>query len=272
MSHTIVTDLKSRYEQLKAEQPSARIRNAAEMLHVSEADLVALNAGSTTTVLRPEFQEILKELLPLGELMALTRNDSVVHERKGLYDNVSFQGPVGLAVNPDIDLRIFLMHWKFAFAVTEGERHSIQFFDKSGTAVHKIYLTAESDPAAYHALVDRYAATEQSAELITEAYPDAPAELPDADIDIAAFQESWKALKDTHEFFALTRTHKLTRTQALRLAPEGYVRSTDNRSSTQIAAAGSRTAGSDHGVCGKPRMHPDTFRYRKQAHGNRALV
>ncbi len=40
--------------------------------------------------------------------MALTRNDSVVHERKDTYLNPSLNsGHVGLFVGEDIDLRIF---------------------------------------------------------------------------------------------------------------------------------------------------------------------
>lgn len=171
--------------------------------------------------------------------MALTRNEDVVHERKGIYDNVSFQGPVGLLVNPDIDLRLFMMHWKYGFAVTEGDRQSIQIFDKSGEATHKIYLTSESNVAAYEALVAKFKAADQAAEITVEAYPAAASELPDTDIDVAAFRQGWTELKDTHDFFGLTRQHKLTRTQALRLAPEGYVQQLSNeasRKALQLAA------------------------------------
>ncbi len=63
---------------------------------------------------------------------------------------------MGQVVGPDIDLRLFMDHWEFGFAVTdeteEGPRRSLQFFDRDGTAVHKIYLTAESDVAMWSSL------------------------------------------------------------------------------------------------------------------------
>ncbi len=234
MSDTIAPGLKEQYESIKASNPKLRIRNAAQELNVSEAQLVALGIGEGTTLLKSSFQEILKDMINLGEVMALTRNNSVVHERKGIYDNLSFQGPIGLAVNKDIDLRLFMMHWKYAFAVSEGDRKSIQVFDKSGEATHKIYVTPLSNVEAYDALVEKFKAEDQYAELIFDSYPAPETELPDTDIDVSAFQEGWKNLKDTHDFFGLTRTHKLTRTQALRLAPTGFVQKVPNNSARKV--------------------------------------
>lgn len=239
MSQTITPNLKEQYNSLKEANPKLRIRNAAEQLNVSEAQLVALNIGEGTTLLRPEFKEILKEIFHLGKVMGLTRNDSVVHERKGVYDNLSFEGPIGLAVNADIDLRMFMMHWKHAFAVSEADRKSIQIFDRSGEATHKIYLTSESNVAAYDTLVAKFTADNQHEVLAFEAYPPLAKELPDSEIDVNGFQQGWKDLKDTHEFFGLTRTHQLTRTQALRLAPKEFVQQVSNdtaRKALQLAS------------------------------------
>lgn len=239
MPQTITPNLKEQYNSLKEANPKLRIRNAAEQLNVSEAQLVVLNIGEGTTLLRPEFKEILKEIIHLGKVMGLTRNDSVVHERKGVYDNLSFEGPIGLAVNPDIDLRMFMMHWKYAFAVEEADRKSIQIFDKSGEATHKIYLTSESNVEAYDSLVEKFKAEKQQEELVFEAYPPLAKELPDSEIDVNGFQQGWKDLKDTHEFFSLTRIYKLSRTQALRLAPKEFVQQVPNdtaRKALQLAS------------------------------------
>jgi len=239
MSQTIAPSLKEQYNSLKEVNPKLRIRNAAEELNVSEAQLVSLNIGEGTTLLRPDFQEILKEINHLGKVMGLTRNDSVVHERKGVYNNLSFEGPIGLAVNEDIDLRMFMMHWKYAFAVSEGDRKSIQIFDKSGEATHKIYLISESNIPAYDAVVEKFKAENQHEELVFEAYPPLATEIPDSEIDVASFQQGWKDLKDTHEFFGLTRTYKLSRTQALRLAPQEFVQQVPNdtaRKALQLAS------------------------------------
>lgn len=47
-------------------------------------------------------------------------------------------------------------------------------------------------------------------------------------IDVEGFQNAWKALKDTHDFFMLTRKFGVSRTQALRLAPEGFAQKIEN--------------------------------------------
>lgn len=218
--------LQTSWEALRKEQPHIRIRNAAAVLGVSEAELLATRCGTGVTRLVPEFITILKDMESLGKVMALTRNDSIVHERKGTYLNPSLDSPhVGLFVGEDIDLRIFFTSWKSAFAVTEPgkdkPRYSLQFFARDGEAIHKIYLTQASDEAAYHRLVEKYTHEDQSPAETVEASAAPAPELEDHAIDVAAFREGWVTLKDTHDFFGLVRKHKLTRTQALRLAPEG---------------------------------------------------
>jgi putative hemin transport protein len=52
-------------------------------------------------------------------------------------------------------------------------------------------------------------------------WPAPPAERPDAEVDVTAFRQGWTDLKDTHDFYGLVRKYGLSRTQALRLAPEG---------------------------------------------------
>lgn len=218
--------LAQRWSELKAEQPKLRIRNAAETLGVSEAELLATKTGEGVTQLRPEFDAILGDVPTLGYVMALTRNEHVVHERKGVYENLSFHGKMGLAVGEDIDLRIFLSNWVFAFAVDE-ERKSLQFFNKAGTATHKIYLTGKSNEQAFYELVDKYK-MEELAGVQTEALEAKKEPKPDEEIDVQSFREAWKGITDTHQFFGMLRDHEVERTQALRLAPKGYTRKVPN--------------------------------------------
>lgn len=214
--------IKAQWDAFKEQNPKVRIRDAAKQLGVSEADLVNTGIGVNVVRLNNQFQELLKEVNTLGKVMALTRNDYCVHERKGIYKKATFNGHVGLVVTPDIDLRLFMSQWAFGFAVNEADRHSLQFFDKSGEAVHKIYLIEDSDKQAYQELVAKYTAEDQQ-ETITVLPASAPtAELPDNEINVNEFQEGWKALQDTHEFHPLLRKFQITRTQALRLAPEDY--------------------------------------------------
>jgi putative hemin transport protein len=219
---TILKNLKERYEAFKAAHPKARIREAAKQLGVSEAELVACGIGETAIRLQGDFREILKQVPSLGYVMALTRNDHAVHERKGVYEKVSFNDHVGLVLGEDIDLRLFMMHWAFGFAVNENERLSLQFFDKSGEAVHKIYLTEKSDREAFEELVEKYRAADSYAPMEISPYPAPEAPQPDATIDLVGFRQAWLNMKDTHEFFGILKKYKVSRTQGLRLAPEGY--------------------------------------------------
>ncbi|MEJ5051717.1 ChuX/HutX family heme-like substrate-binding protein [Chryseobacterium culicis] len=226
---TLVNDLKEKWEALKAENPHVRIRNAAAQLAVSEAELLATSIGEGVTVLNPDFQGILTEAEQLGKVMALTRNDECVHERKGTYLNGDFSSPhAQLFVGEDIDLRIFLNHWKFAFAVLEGEKKSLQFFGKDGLALHKIYLTKDSNEAAFDAIVEKFKTEDQNQALAFEAVAPKQAEKADAEIDVEGFKKAWTELKDTHDFFMMTRKYGVSRTQALRLAPEGFAKKIDN--------------------------------------------
>ncbi|MDX1942533.1 MAG: ChuX/HutX family heme-like substrate-binding protein [Saprospiraceae bacterium] len=231
------TTLKEQYLQLKQEKPQLRIRDAAIELEVSELELLELSLGDGIVRLEGDCKEMLKDMKQLGYVMALTRNEYAVHERKGIYDNISFmaEGKMGVAVNEDIDVRFFMTQWHYAYAakVQAGPNHtlySFQFFNDRGHAVHKVYLTAKSEPDAYNDIVKKYRAKDQNTPTIVNKNPvNKVNELPDTDINIPAFQQDWIDLQDTHDFFGMLKKHKVTRTQAMRLAPKGYVRSLDNQ-------------------------------------------
>ncbi len=214
--------LLERWQHLIAERP-IRNRDAAHALGVSEAELVASACGSGTFRLRREPLQILREAAMLGRVMALTRNDSVVHEKKGVYAPAEGEGHVGLVLGEDIDLRLFFSHWRHAFAVCEpapkqATKRSLQFFDPSGEAVHKIHLLAESDLVAFDGIVEGFADEDQSYVVATVPRTLAAAERSDADVAADEFLESWAGLTDTHQFFGLLKRFGVTRTQALRLA------------------------------------------------------
>lgn len=216
----MTTNLKEKYDSYKTANPKTRIRDAATALGVSEAELVATNPENL--LLAPAMQAILEEIPTLGRVLALTRNDHAVHERKGIYNTPTFNGHMGLVVGSDIDLRLFMSKWAHVFAVSENDRQSIQFFDTSGNAVHKIYLTDDSNQEAYLELVEKYKATNSDLVILASQTPVDSTEKSDKEIDQAAFQQEWLNLQDTHDFFGLLRKHGVTRTQALRLAPEGH--------------------------------------------------
>jgi putative hemin transport protein len=102
--------------------------------------------------------------------------------------------------------------------VASGLRTSLQVFDIDGVAVHKIYLTKESDRAAFDALTERFRAKEQDAGLVIAALPKRRPDWPDGQIDVATFHKHWRALQDTHDFFGLLQEFGVSRAQAMRLA------------------------------------------------------
>ena len=155
--------------------------------------------------------------------MALTRNEACVSEKHGAYGKPSFHGAMGQVLG-EIDLRLFVRHWAYGYAVTEetksGERFSLQFFDGAGDAVHKIYAIDGSDRDLLDALVAEHADPEALPALYAPPLPD-PAELPDADIDAEGLRYGWRTLQHSHDFFGLLREFCVTRRQAMRLgAPE----------------------------------------------------
>lgn len=221
---TDTISLKTRWFDFRQQQPKARIRDAARHLGVSEAELLVTGVGETVVRLAGDFRDLLREVPTLGYVMALTRNDVLVHERKGVYEKVSFSNHMGLVLGPDIDLRLFMQRWQWGFAVNENDRRSLQFFDAQGEAIHKIYLTEQSEGAAYQTLVTKFRADDQSEQLTVDAPVEKSDDIADAAIDVVSFQAGWLAMQDTHEFFGLLRQYGVGRQQGLRLAPEGHAR------------------------------------------------
>ena len=177
--------------------------------------------------LRPDWHALMGLLEPIGEVMALTRNASCVHEKIGVYQNPTITERVGVVASGNIDLRAFYSKWAHGFAVTEmtsrGRQHSLQFFDISGVAIHKIYLRENSDVKAYQSLTKQFADDSQQSGLYTEnPVPKSP-EQADQQIDLQALHQAWAALRDTHDFFSLLKAHGVSRVQALRLAQPKFV-------------------------------------------------
>ncbi|MEO8205817.1 MAG: ChuX/HutX family heme-like substrate-binding protein [Chthoniobacterales bacterium] len=232
---TETLSLKDQWAALLSTEPKLRIRDAATKLGVTEVELLATRCGGEgVTRLEGNFNEFVKELPRLGEIMCLTRNEHAVHERYGKFENpIEFfaNGGIGQVQGPDIDLRLFMKHWTVGFAVTdetdEGPRYSFQFFDTDGTAVHKIYVQAEGDYAVYNELATQYRSENQSTEQATIPKAAAEVERPDSEADLAGFHAAWLEMKETHDFFMLLRKFGLSRIQGLRLAPEGYATKVD---------------------------------------------
>lgn len=219
-----VEEIKERFLGLKEDKPKIRARDAAAELDISEGELLAAQVGPSVIRLKDEPLELLRGIEKLGEVMALTRNEFCVHERKGVYKDVQAMGTGKiqhvLLINPDIDLRIFINQWAYCFAVLQqegaGPRSSLQIFDKSGCAIHKIYLIEHSDETEYGLLVDQFTADEQTAGIQTEAPEPAAVTKADSEVNWEKFRSFWEKMQDVHEFFGLLRKFKVSRLQGHR--------------------------------------------------------
>ncbi len=170
---------------------------------------------------------MLTGLEAVGEVMALTRNESAVHEKIGVYDKVVTGAHNALVLGEAIDLRIFPKAWAHGFAVEkrdgDGVRHSLQFFDATGEAVHKVHLRPASNLYAYQKLVEALAATDQSDGL--EVVSGGAVEEPDGSGSTATaveLRERWGRMTDPHQFFGILKALRLGRHAAIRMVGTDY--------------------------------------------------
>lgn len=214
-----------------------RAKDAAESIGITEGQAVAAHTGThelalKATPLKGPWVEILQALELCGPVMALTRNESTVHEKTGVYRNITAQGHMGLALGEEIDLRIFFSRWHAGFYVFEPANdpknpasESLQFFDAHGVAVHKVFARPETDREAFRDVANQFSDAGK-AYTFTPADPKA-APKPDADIDAAALAQGWSEMKDTHEFFGLIGKAGAERQQAFRLVEGRFTQKAD---------------------------------------------
>ncbi len=211
---------------LRLENPKARARDFAHAQGITEAELVAAHVGCGATAIDATPERLMPLIEALGDVMALTRNESAVHERRGIYAPFHGGAHAQMIVGPEIDMRIFPKHWVHAFALDEsgadGRKCSLQVFDAAGDAVHKIHLKPECDFAAFDAVVAALRLAEQSQTL--DLVPRAAVEGPKGDAARAdALRVDWDAMTDTHQFFSMTNRHKMNRLGAYRVIGAPHV-------------------------------------------------
>lgn len=222
----------------REDNPKMRERDLAQQLGISEAEFVAAWCGEGVVRIEPRVNDFLAGMEALGEVMALTRNDSAVHEKIGIYDKVVTGDVNAMTLGEDIDLRIFPKVWAHGFAVEKRDgdelRRSLQFFDKHGEAVHKVHLRPASNLDAYLKLVESLKAADQSQTVTIEpaAANDDPAEEKSA--DVTELRSRWSALTDVHQFFGMLRSLKISRRQAVRSVGQDYAWLLDGKAVTDM--------------------------------------
>ena len=198
-----------------------RARDLAQSLAVTEADLIAAQVGHGATRIAAHPDRLMPAICGLGEVMALTRNDSVVHERTGTYDDWHPGDHAGMILGPEIDLRIFPSHWVHGFALRnnsgKGPSRSLQVFDASGEAVHKVYPREDTDLGAWDRAVADLAIGDMSDTL--QLAPPVPVEGAKSRPERAEeLRAAWAKMTDTHQFLRLVSRTKMNRLGAYRIA------------------------------------------------------
>ena len=213
--------------------PGLRRRDLAEKLEVSEAELVEAQFGLRSVRLKPDFRELVQRMPELGYVMSLTRNQYVVHERKGVYQNLRLNGPVGLVIADDrkIDLRIVFKYWAHGFAIEEdtpnGLRYSLQFFDQAGVAIQKIFMQPESEAEGWLNLMRDFIADDQQQVLQWQPVTDLPEYIADEQIDADKLRQDWQKMTDVHQLFGILKRHQISREQAFRVIGDENARPFD---------------------------------------------
>lgn len=216
-------------------------REGAADLGVSEGTLMADAPETVYLGGKENIRGIVLKLHMLGTVQCVVRNSVCVHEKQGVYENVSLAPTSGIAINiGGIDLRIFTARWHHALAVTANEggkvSRSVQFYDEFGVSVQKVFMKEEGKTAEWQALLDAFGTAGKPAfqSGVLPPVEAAAALLPEQE---AAFQERWNELKDVHHFGGLLETFKLDRQTAYRHAPAGATRMLPQEAWQQVLEA-----------------------------------
>ncbi len=232
-----------RAEFLAARQKGLRAKEAAESIGLTEGAALGAFAGNPLPLLKtlpvksplaiyalkPRWLDILQSLEVCGPVMALTRNESTVHEKTGVYEKISGNEAMGLVLGKDIDLRLFLGRWASGMLVVEPGgasdlyvKTSLQFFDERGTAVHKVFPVAETDRNAWHQMATAWVDTSQPLSFDPTLEP--LARRSDWAQDPEALTAEWAAMTDTHQFFDLLKKHGVERVPAFEAVEGRFTR------------------------------------------------
>lgn len=209
------------YQQIKQQFPDKHARDLANQLNITEAELLYHRVGyDDAKRLSGNLPELLHALSTIGQAKAITRNDYVVNIQTGLYDNPRFSDHAGLFLNPgQLDLRMFFAQWDSMFTLTEqiGNeiRHSIQFFDKNGDAIHKVYTCEHTDMNVWQDIIAHYTSTDNPPLQLDTVLSFSDNEISDETKQ--QIEQQWRDMSNVHQFFTLLKAHNLSRQQIFRI-------------------------------------------------------
>lgn len=231
----------------RIENPKMRERDLARQIGLSEAEFVASFCGETVQRIEPRFDTLFPGLQDVGEVMALTRNESAVHEKIGVFERFIHGRKAALMLGKDIDTRMFPKNWVHGFAVernVDGNiQRSLQFFDAYGEAVQKIHARPATARNRWDELVETLLSPDQSPEVSVLPHPTDPSSRRPTEHHLAnALRERWNALTDPHQFHGMLQDFDMHRLTAFELAGADLAWKLDPGSPTALLRAAASEA------------------------------
>ncbi len=147
--------------------------------------------------------------------MALTRNESAVHEKIGVYDKVVTGDQTAMVLGAEIDLRIFPENGRMALPSKSAMATPFAAACSSSTrqarpCTRSICVPPPTLPPSRE-LVGRLEAADQSPTI--DIRHDLPASDPSQAMmrSVGELRRRWSRLTDTHQFFGMLKTLKVGR-------------------------------------------------------------
>ncbi|HGJ5922300.1 hemin-degrading factor [Arsenophonus apicola] len=231
--------LYNRYQQVKQQSNLQSIAEVANHLNVTEAELIYACANADDAKrLNVDTALLLPELANLGEIKAITANKYATQIHIGEFKNVRLTQHTGIVLNPkELDLRIFLDHWAISFALTETScdniKHSIQFFDYYGNAIHKLYATEKTNMAVWYKLINQYQMTTNPPLNLrpVSTHPQPPQIKETVKKQL---ETDWRNMTNIHQFFQLLQKYNVKRQQIFAAVSDELAYQVDNHSLYKI--------------------------------------
>ncbi|WP_455479744.1 hemin-degrading factor [Bartonella sp. B23] len=210
---------------LREEKKKVRNRDFAASIGISEAELVAAycTVGKAKR-LQTDVATFLGVAPQLGEVMALTRNEYAVHEITGCFEKIIQSQHTSITLG-EIDLRIFSKQWKFGFEydviVLGKSTKSLQFFDRYGVAIFKLYSNDKTNMEEWNKLVEKLLHEDQSSLLDILPVP-FPVQSDTMEFNVEQFRNCWRNMTDVHQLHKIISEFKINRCDAVKYAGDEF--------------------------------------------------
>jgi len=209
-----------------------------QLPHLMDVQRIALHPSAVR--LNGQFAPLLEHLATLGNLTELTRNESALLEKDNVSGALYVQNELQLAPAESTHMRIFYPQWEHGYALEEcdattgTQRHSLQFFDRHGSMMHKVIMDQGSDLTALKRLIADHAATEQLTPVqLAPAVETQPAsQIPQIDVDV--LRAEWAHAHNHSDFLQRQEIFDQQRLRKLRLAGKAFAYQVANDSARII--------------------------------------